>query len=80
MSESNYPPETPENIKLFTDQNEFGSVVSTNVQKMVANIYGWELYRVYRDEHKKIIKIELVKDNIVREFTFDGEKKINDGQ
>ena len=54
--------------------------ITTNVQKMQANIYGWELYRVYRDEKKLIIKVELVKDNIVREFTFDGEKRLNDGQ
>lgn len=52
------------------------TAIPTNVQKMSANIFGWELYRVYRDEHNEIIRIELVKDNIVREFTFDGEKRL----
>ena len=48
----------------------------TNAENMNANIFGWELYRVYRDEKKNIIKIQLVKDNIVRDFTFDGEKRL----
>ena len=48
----------------------------TNVENMNANIFGWELYRVFRDEKKNIIRIVLVKDNIVREFTFDGEKRL----
>jgi len=48
----------------------------TNVENMSVNIFGWELYRVFRDEKKNIIRIVLVKDNIVREFTFDGEKRL----
>ncbi len=37
--------------------------------ELTANIYGWELYRVFRDEHKNILKIVLLKDNVFKEFS-----------
>lgn len=43
----------------------------SNHEEISASIYGWDLYRVFRDEKKNIIKIVLKKDNVFREFSFD---------
>lgn len=41
-------------------------------EEISASIYGWDLYRVFRDEDKNIIKIVLEKDGIFREFENNG--------
>ena len=40
----------------------------SNHEEISASIYGWELYRVFRDKDKNILKIVLEKDGIFREF------------
>jgi len=36
-------------------------------------IFGWDLWRIFRDEKKNILKIILKKDGIFREFKADIE-------
>ena len=31
-------------------------------------IFGWDIYRIFRDEDKNIIAIVLMKDGVFREF------------
>lgn len=38
-----------------------------------AQIFGWEIYMVFRDEEKNIIKIILHKNGIFKSFVHDGE-------
>ena len=44
-------------------------------KEISASIYGWDLYRVFRDEKKNIIKIVLEKDNAFREYSFESQAK-----
>lgn len=36
-------------------------------------IYDWNVWRVFRDEDKNILKIVLEKDSLFREFSFESQ-------
>ena len=42
---------------------------NTTAIKILPKIFGWNIYRVFRDADKNILKIILEKDGIYKEFS-----------
>lgn len=65
--------------KDLKDSNNYSLMLSESIkydstktgifpEDIHGNIFGWEVYRVFRDEEKNIICIVLIKDGLFREF------------
>jgi len=55
-----------EAIRDFSMHTDDETEIFTTVK-----IFGWDLFRVFRDAEKNIIKIVLQKDGVFREFKVD---------